>query len=115
MEKLITKYSVGILNHQGDGWNLLFIIIYAVMFICTWAFFDLNTFTNGMQVVHFDRIVPKGLEAFSYYNIPDPESKAKRDQEILEMKMGDVFMTHFTFNDVNRILPSNDEACPGDG
>lgn len=34
---------------------------------------------------------------------------------MIDMKADDPYMSHFYFSDVNRILPSNDAACPGDG
>lgn len=34
---------------------------------------------------------------------------------MIDMKADDPYMSHFFFSDVNRILPSNDAACPGDG
>jgi len=34
---------------------------------------------------------------------------------MIDMHPDDQYMSHFYFSDVNRILPSNDAACPGDG
>jgi len=43
------------------------------------------------------------------------KNKASREIKVLDIKLGDPMLSGFFFNDINKILPSNDAACPGDG
>lgn len=45
--------------------------------------------------------------------MPDP--KTKTDLRLVDIKVNDPHLSHLTFTDVGQILPSSDEACPGDG
>jgi hypothetical protein len=63
-------------------------------------------------MVKFNPIIPRGNAIYSYYGIPNP--KAKKEPILLEMN-NDPYLSYFTFNDISRILPYSDQACPGDG
>ena len=63
-------------------------------------------------MVGFNPIIPRGNAIYSYYGIPNP--RLKKEPQLLEINK-DPYLSYFTFNDISRILPYSDQACPGDG
>jgi hypothetical protein len=53
------------------------------------------------------------VNLYEYYNFVNP--KAKKEQKVIDLNENDPYLSHFNFLDVNKILPSNDGVCPGDG
>lgn len=63
-------------------------------------------------MVKFNPIIPRGNAVYAYYGIPNP--KEKKEPHLLEITK-DPYMSYFTFNDITKLLPYSDPACPGDG
>lgn len=54
-------------------------------------------------------MIPKGNAIYSYYGLSNP--KIKQEKHILEIHQGRE-MSHFKFNDVSKLLPFTESACP---
>ena len=70
MLKVIQRYNIRFLNHNGDYGNILTILVlFALLFVAKFTDFE----QIGPPLVDFDAIVPKGKEIYSYYDIRDPK------------------------------------------
>lgn len=110
MYKVISRYNIRFLNHNGDHFNLGLLLTAALVFlymrfVTTWG-------QMGPPVVDFTPIVPKKSEVFTYYDLPDP--KIKHEMQVLELSK-DPYLSHFNFKDINKVLPFSDPGCPPDG
>lgn len=113
MSKTISRYQIRFLNHKGDIYNVIPMIVLTITVLLFRRFYQFEQIGNGQPVVDYPHIIPRGNDAYAYYNLPDP--KAKKEPKMIDMHPDDEYMSHFYFADVNRIMPSNDAACPGDG
>lgn len=110
MFKVISRYNIRFLNHNGDHFNLGLLLVASLVFL--YMRFLMPFSQMGPPVVDFTPIVPKHAEVFSYYDLKDP--KIKHEMQVLEVSQ-DPYMSHFNFKDINKILPFSDPGCPPDG
>jgi hypothetical protein len=113
MGNTVARYQARLLNHTGDWVSLVGILVVCVVFLLVKAFYQFPQLGSGPPVVLFEKIRPSGDEVFAYYSIQDP--KSKRDVRAVDAKISDPHLSHLSFLDTSQILPSSDEACPGDG
>jgi hypothetical protein len=73
MVKIISRYQARILNHNGDTVSLFLIMgcLLAYIGFRFYAKFD----HIGPPESSFDKIVPKGSNLYTYYDIPNPKAK----------------------------------------
>lgn len=110
MFKVISRYNIRFLNHNGDHFNLGLLLVAALVFL--YMRFLMPFSQMGPPVVDFTPIVPKKSEIYSYYDIKDP--KIKHEMQVLELSQ-DPYLSHFNFKDINKVLPFSDPGCPPDG
>jgi hypothetical protein len=110
MFKVISRYNIRFLNHNGDLVNLALILVAISVFL--YMRFLMNFAQMGPPVVNYTPIVPKNSEIYAYYDIKDP--KTRKESQVLELSL-DPFLSHFTFKDINKLLPFSDPGCPPDG
>jgi len=68
----------------------------------------------GPPIADFQAIVPKGQEVYDYYGLPNP--KRKKETQLLELQYeDDPYLNHFSFVDINKVLPFSHPSCPPDG
>ena len=67
MFKIISRYNVRYLNHNGDLLNLALILVATAMFLC--MRFLISFEQMGPPMVDFTPIVPKKSEVYAYYDI----------------------------------------------
>lgn len=113
MGNTISKYQVRLLNHRGDCLSLAAIIAVCFLFLAVKTYCQFPQLGSGPPVVLFEKVRPSGDDIFAYYNIPNPKSRS--DRRIVDARINDPYLSHLSFFDVNKILPSSDAACASDG
>ena len=73
MFKVISRYNIRFLNHNGDHFNFGLIAVATLLFL--YMRFFAKWEQMGPPVVDFTPIVPKKNEVFTYYDIKDPKIK----------------------------------------
>ena len=81
MLKVIQKYQIRFLNHQGDMMSLLVTLVALGFFL--FAMYGWNADQIGVPIADFPPIVPKDQEVYSYYGLPNP--KLKKEPQLLEL------------------------------
>ena len=73
MFKVISRYNIRFLNHNGDHFNLGLLLLACLVFL--YMRFLTSFSQMGPPVVDFAPIIPKKSEVYSYYDIKDPKIK----------------------------------------
>ena len=73
MLKVIQKYQIRFLNHQGDMMSFLITLVTIGFFL--FAMYGWTADQIGPPVADFAPIVPEDQEVYSYYGLPNPKLK----------------------------------------
>ena len=71
MLKVIQRYNIRFLNHNGDYISLILTIALITVFVTIRYGYTFDTI--GPPIANFEPVIPKGAAIYSYYGVNNPK------------------------------------------